>query len=74
VQEPLRLNVFPSGSNWPVRVAQEKGFLAGRADIASTAIDKVIAYVEGQGEASGSDLSPRLSRGAGLALQPRQSG
>jgi ABC-type nitrate/sulfonate/bicarbonate transport system substrate-binding protein len=75
-QEPLRLNVFPSGSNWPVWVAQEKGFLArhrvtlavtatpssaaqfsallaGRADIASTAIDNVIAYVEGQGEAPG---------------------
>lgn len=27
-QEPPRLNVFPSGSNWPVWVAQEKGFLA----------------------------------------------
>jgi ABC-type nitrate/sulfonate/bicarbonate transport system substrate-binding protein len=27
-QEPLRLNVFPSGSNWPVWVAQEKGFFA----------------------------------------------
>ena len=27
-QEPLRLRVFPSGSNWPVWVAQEKGFLA----------------------------------------------
>lgn len=75
-QEPLRLNVFPSGSNWPVWVAQEKGFLArhgvtlvvtatpssaaqfsgllaGQTDIASTAIDNVVAYVEGQGEAPG---------------------
>ena len=75
-QEPLRLNVFPSGSNWPVWVAQEKGFLArhgvavavtatpsssaqfagllaGRTDIASTAIDNVVAYAEGQGEAPG---------------------
>ena len=75
-QEPLRLNVFPSGSNWPVWVAVEKGFLSrhgvalaisatpsssaqfsgllgGSTDIASTAIDNVIAYAEGQGEAPG---------------------
>jgi ABC-type nitrate/sulfonate/bicarbonate transport system substrate-binding protein len=75
-QEPLRLNVFPSGSNWPIWVAQEKGFLArhgvalaitptpssaaqftqllsDQADIASTAMDNVVAYIEGQGEARG---------------------
>jgi ABC-type nitrate/sulfonate/bicarbonate transport system substrate-binding protein len=75
-QEPLRLNVFPSGSNWPVWVAVEKGFLSrhgvalaisatpsssaqfsgllgGSTDIASTAVDNVIAYAEGQGEAPG---------------------
>ncbi len=75
-QEPLRINVFPSGSNWPLWVAQEKGFFArhgvavaftatpsssaqfssllgGQSDIASTAIDNVVAYAEGQGEAPG---------------------
>ncbi len=76
-QSALRLSVFPSGSNWPVWVAQEKGFfqrhgvavavsptpssaaqftalMAGQVDLASTAIDNVIAYAEGQGEAPAS--------------------
>lgn len=80
-QSPLRLSVFPSGSNWPIWVAQEKGFfqdrgiavsvtptpsssaqftalMNGTADIASTAIDNVIAYVEGQGEAPGAAANP----------------
>ena len=89
-QEPLRLNVFSSGSNWPVWVAQEKGFfarhgaaiavtatpssaaqfaglLAGRTDIASTAMDNVVAYVEGQGEAPGAaGTSPDLVSVAGV--------
>jgi len=78
---PLRVIVFPGGSNWPLWVAQDKGFLAregvavtvtptpnatfqmkgliqGDFDIAMTAIDNVIAYREGQGEAgvTGPDL------------------
>jgi ABC-type nitrate/sulfonate/bicarbonate transport system substrate-binding protein len=89
-QDVLRLNVFPSGSNWPIWVAQEKGFLArhgvaiavtatpssaaqfgglidGRFDIASTAIDNVVAYVEGQGEAPGAaGTSPDLVSVAGV--------
>ena len=70
---PLRVIIFPGGSNWPLWVAQDKGFLAreklameltptpgsvfqltnliaGKFDIAMTAIDNVIAYDEGQGE------------------------
>lgn len=77
-QSPLRLSVFPSGSNWPIWVAQEKGFLArhgvalsvtptpssaaqfaallsGQVDMASTAIDNVIAYVEGQAQVPGAN-------------------
>jgi ABC-type nitrate/sulfonate/bicarbonate transport system substrate-binding protein len=69
----VRVIVFPGGSNWPIWVAQDKGFLArerlaveitatpgsvfqltnliaGKFDIAMTAIDNVIAYDEGQGE------------------------
>jgi ABC-type nitrate/sulfonate/bicarbonate transport system substrate-binding protein len=65
--------VFPGGFNWPLWVAQEKGYFAargievkltntpnsvfqltnlidGKFDIAITAIDNVIAYMEGQGE------------------------
>lgn len=80
-QAPFRLSVFPSGSNWPIWVAQEKGFfdrhgvalavtptpssaaqftalMSGQVDMASTAIDNVIAYVEGQGEAPGAAASP----------------
>src|SRR5439155_1203456 len=77
----VNLIVFPGGFNWPVWVAQEKGFFAkngleikvtptpssvfqltnlieGRFDIAMTAIDNLIAYREGQGEAKvdGPDL------------------
>ena len=69
----LRLISFPGGSNWPIWVAQDKGFLAreglaleitptpgsvfqmtnliaGKFDIALTAIDNLVAYDEGQGE------------------------
>lgn len=79
--EPLSVILFPSGANWPVWVAQSKGFFArerlavkvtptpnstfqlkgliqGDFDIALTAMDNVVAYREGQGEAgvSGPDL------------------
>ena len=70
----LRVIVFPGGFNWPIWVAQEKGFfeqeglmveitptpgsvyqmthlIAGDFDIAHTAFDNVVAYVEGQAEA-----------------------
>jgi ABC-type nitrate/sulfonate/bicarbonate transport system substrate-binding protein len=70
----LTLIVFPGGFNWPVWVAQARGFLAaagvevevsltpgsvyqwtalaeGRADVAITLMDNVVAYREGQGEA-----------------------
>jgi ABC-type nitrate/sulfonate/bicarbonate transport system substrate-binding protein len=73
--EPVSVIVFPGGFNWPIWVAQEKGYFAqggievkltptpssvfqltnlieGKFDIAVTAIDNVIAYDEGQGEAS----------------------
>ena len=81
--DPIRLVVFPSGSNWPIWIAQEKGFFArhgvsvevtdtpnstfqmsglieGRFDLAVTAMDNVVAYVEGQGEARGVPRSPDL--------------
>ena len=71
---PVSVIVFPGGFNWPIWVAQEKGFFArngvevaltptpnsvfqltdlidGKFDIAMTAIDNVVAYMEGQGEA-----------------------
>jgi ABC-type nitrate/sulfonate/bicarbonate transport system substrate-binding protein len=71
--QPISVIVFPGGFNWPIWVAQEKGFFAensvevkltptpnsvfqltnlieGKFDIAVTAIDNVIAYMEGQGE------------------------
>jgi ABC-type nitrate/sulfonate/bicarbonate transport system substrate-binding protein len=71
--QPLSLIVFPGGFNWPIWVAQEKGYFAknglevrltptpgsvfqmtglieGKFDIAPTAFDNVVAYVEGQGE------------------------
>ena len=71
---PVSVIVFPGGFNWPIWVAQEKGYFAkggidvtltptpnsvfqltnlidGKFDIAMTAIDNVIAYMEGQGEA-----------------------
>src|SRR5215469_7301495 len=73
--EPVSVVVFPGGFNWPIWVAQEKGYFAkggievrltptpssafqltslieGKFDIGTTAIDNVIAYMEGQGEAS----------------------
>lgn len=78
---PLSVIVFPGGENWPLWVAQDKGFFArdhlavtitltpnstfqmkgliqGRFDLAMTAMDNVIAYREGQGEAglNGPDL------------------
>ena len=81
-QAPLRLNVFPAASNWPVWAAAEHGFFArhgievaiqgtpssaaqfaglmeGRVDIASTAMDNVVAYAEGQGEAPGAAGVPQ---------------
>src|SRR4051794_21800961 len=71
--EPVSVIVFPGGFNWPIWVAQEKGYFAnrgievkltptpnsvfqltnlieGKFDIGVTAIDNVIAYMEGQGE------------------------
>lgn len=77
----LRVIIFPSGANWPLWVAMDKGYLGeerlaakltptpdsafqmkgliqGDFDIAMTAVDNVIAYREGQGEAgtTGPDL------------------
>jgi ABC-type nitrate/sulfonate/bicarbonate transport system substrate-binding protein len=72
--DPVSVIVFPGGFNWPIWVAQAKGYFAkggievkltptpssvfqltnlieGRFDIGVTAIDNVIAYMEGQGEA-----------------------
>jgi len=72
--EPLSVIVFPGGFNWPIWVAQDKGFFSkgglevrltptpssayqlsnlidGKFDIGHTAIDNVVAYMEGQGEA-----------------------
>jgi ABC-type nitrate/sulfonate/bicarbonate transport system substrate-binding protein len=72
--KPIEVIVFPGGFNWPIWVAQEKGFfernnvavkitptpnsvfqltnlIDGKFDIAITAIDNLIAYMEGQGEA-----------------------
>src|SRR5262249_38697117 len=71
--QPVSVIVFPGGFNWPLWVAQDKGYFAsrgievkltntphsvfqltnlidGKFDIAITAIDNVIAYMEGQGE------------------------
>ncbi len=70
----LDVDVFNSGTVWPIWVAQDKGFFAangldvhliptpgslaqmeglidGKFDIAMTAIDNLVAYMEGQGEA-----------------------
>ena len=72
--EPVSVIVFPGGFNWPIWVAQDKGYftsggievnltntpnsvfqltnlIEGKFGIAMTAIDNVIAYMEGQGEA-----------------------
>lgn len=71
--QPISVIVFPGGFNWPIWVAQEKGYFSkngvevkltptpnsvfqltnlieGTFDIGVTAIDNVIAYMEGQGE------------------------
>jgi len=71
---PVSVIVFPGGFNWPIWIAQDKGYFAaggidvvltptpnsvfqltnlidGKFDIAMTAVDNVIAYMEGQGEA-----------------------
>ena len=73
--EPVSVIVFPGGFNWPIWIAQDKGFFArggieakltptpnsvfqltnlieGKFDIGMTAIDNVVAYMEGQGEAA----------------------
>lgn len=73
-ERPIEVITFPGGFNWPLWVAQEKGFFAangiavkvtptpssvfqltqlidGRFDIAMTAMDNLVAYREGQGEA-----------------------
>jgi ABC-type nitrate/sulfonate/bicarbonate transport system substrate-binding protein len=73
--EPVSVIVFPGGFNWPIWIAQEKGFFAkngievkltptpnsvfqltnlieGKFDIGMTAVDNVVAYMEGQGEAA----------------------
>jgi ABC-type nitrate/sulfonate/bicarbonate transport system substrate-binding protein len=70
---PLSVIAFPGTGNWPIRIAQEKGYFAGNGievnlsptpnsvfqitnliegkfDLAMTAADNVVAYVEGQGE------------------------
>jgi ABC-type nitrate/sulfonate/bicarbonate transport system substrate-binding protein len=72
--QSISVIVFPGGFNWPIWVAQQKGYfpqngievkltntpnsvfqltglIEGRFDIAMTAIDNVVAYMEGQGEA-----------------------
>ena len=71
--QPVSVIGFPGGSNWPIWIAQEKGYfaqggievtltptpnsvfqitnlIAGKFDIATTAFDNVVAYMEGQGE------------------------
>ena len=88
---PLRVVVFPGGFNWPLWVAQDKGFfeqerlavaitptpnstfqmkglIQAEFDIAMTAMDNVIAYREGQGEAGvdGPDLVAVMGSDAGF--------
>ncbi len=78
----LDVDVFNSGTVWPVWVAQDKGFFAanaldvhliptpgslaqmeglidGKFDIAMTAIDNLIAYMEGEGEAT-TEVTPDI--------------
>ena len=73
--EPVSVIVFPGGFNWPIWIAQDKGFFSrggidvkltptpnsvfqltnlieGKFDIGMTAVDNVVAYMEGQGEAT----------------------
>jgi ABC-type nitrate/sulfonate/bicarbonate transport system substrate-binding protein len=70
--QPVSVISFPGVGNWPINVAQEKGYFAaagievtvtptpssvfqmtnlieGKFDIALTAMDNVVAYMEGQG-------------------------
>jgi len=81
--QPVSVIVFPGGFNWPIWIAQEKGYFArggievkltntpnsvfqltglidGKFDIAVTAIDNVVAYMEGQGEAK-TESTPDLT-------------
>jgi ABC-type nitrate/sulfonate/bicarbonate transport system substrate-binding protein len=85
---PISLITFPGGFNWPIWVAQEKGFFAqhgvevnitptpssafqltglidGRFDMAVTAVDNLIAYVEGQGEAAAQGRSDLVAVAGG---------
>ena len=78
----LDVDVFNSGTVWPIWVAQDKGFFAtngldvhliptpgslaqmeglidGKFDIAMTAIDNLIAYMEGEGEAK-TEAAPNI--------------
>ncbi len=78
----LDVDVFNSGTVWPIWVAQDKGFFAanaldvhliptpgslaqmeglidGKFDIAMTAIDNLIAYMEGEGEAK-TEATPNI--------------
>jgi len=99
---PLRAIVFPGAFNWPLWVAQDKGFFAserlavaitptpnstfqmkgliqGEFDIAMTAMDNLIAYREGQGEAGvdGPDLVAVMGSDAGflrLVASPESRG
>jgi ABC-type nitrate/sulfonate/bicarbonate transport system substrate-binding protein len=99
---PLRVIVFPGAFNWPLWVAEDKGFFAserlavaitptpnstfqmkgliqGEFDIAMTAMDNVIAYREGQGEAGvdGPDLVAVMGSDAGflrLVASPQSRG
>ncbi|MDM0059366.1 ABC transporter substrate-binding protein [Variovorax fucosicus] len=99
---PLRIIVFPGAFNWPLWIAQDKGFFAneqlavaitptpnstfqmkgliqGDFDIAMTAMDNVIAYREGQGEAGvdGPDLVAVMGSDAGflrLVASPESRG
>jgi len=71
--QSLSVIAFPGTGNWPIRLAQDKGYFAqaglevtltptpnsvfqitrfaqGDFDVAMTAVDNVIAYMEGQGE------------------------
>jgi ABC-type nitrate/sulfonate/bicarbonate transport system substrate-binding protein len=73
--QPVSVIAFPGMGNWPIRIAQDRGYFAqgdievtltptpssvfqitnfaqGKFDIAMTAADNVIAYMEGQGEVS----------------------
>ena len=78
----LDVDVFNSGTVWPIWVAQDKGMFAaqgldvhliptpsslaqmqglieGKFDIAMTAVDNLIAYMEGQGEAK-TEVTPDI--------------